>query len=195
MTAKSTIIATIFGTLMTCFFAVTSYGQVPINTQSAAVRVAIVNMQDAITSTDEGKKEMSVLDQKFTPRQEELKKANDEVENLKKQLSTPEIKLTDDQRKTLASTLETKQKIFQRNFEDFQTEIQKSEQEAVNKIGEKMMQVVEKYAAAHGFTVVLDVSNPQTGIVWTSPSANITKDLIAAYNTLYPVKTTDSKKP
>ena len=102
-------------------------------------------------------------------------------------MATPDPKISEDQRKNLANTLENKQKVFQRNYEDFQTEVQKTEQETINRLGEKMMKIVEKYAAAQGYTLVIDVSNPQTGIVWANASANITKELIAAYNSQFPI--------
>src|SRR5882724_3480501 len=193
MLAKSRIIAVVSVIVLGILCSVSAGAQVPttLNSgQSASFKVAIVNMQDAIVNTEEGKKELTALELRFTPKQEELRKENEEVEVLKKQLSATDVKLSDDQRKNMVSTLETKQKIFQRNFEDFQTEVQKSEQETVNKIGEKMMKIVEKYASAQGYTMVIDVSNPQTGVVWTHPSANITKDLITAYNSQFPVNST-----
>jgi len=187
MTAKSRIIIVVASVAFGILSSISALAQVPtVGSQSASLKVAVVNMQDAIVNTDEGKKELTALEQRFTPKQEELKKANEEVEGLKKQLSTPDAKLSDDQRRNLANTLETKQRIFQRNFEDFQTEVQKSEQETVNRIGEKMMKIVEKYAASQGYTLVMDVSGPQSGIIWANPSANITKDLIAAYNSQFP---------
>lgn len=196
MTTKSRFVIVISSIVFGILSSVSALAQVPtagLNDSQTAIKVAIVNMQDAITNTDEGKKELSVLEQKFAPRQEELRKASEEVEGLKKQLSTPDAKLTDDRRKNLVTTLETKQKIFQRNFEDFQMELQKSEQETVDRIGEKMMKIVEKYASAQGYTLVIDVSNPQSGVIWTKPSANITKELIAAYNSQFPVSAVGTK--
>ena len=195
MTAKTRLMIVVFSVVFGILSSVSALAQVPVISggQAANVKVAIVNMQDAITNTDEGKKESLALEQKFTPRREELRKANEEVEGLKKQLAAPDSKMTDDQRKNLVNALETKHKIFQRNFEDFQMDVQKSEQEAADRIGEKMMKIVEKYASAQGYTLVIDVSNPQTGVVWTSPSANITRDLIAAYNSQFPVNTTGTK--
>src|SRR5258708_38831699 len=116
MTVKSKTRVVVIGIGLGLLFSVSAFAQVPTpglnGSQSPAIKVAIVNMQDAITSTDEGKKEMSALEQRFIPKQEELKKANEEVEGLKKQLTSPDPKLSDEQRRTLATTLENKQKIF-----------------------------------------------------------------------------------
>jgi outer membrane protein len=197
MTSKSRIILAISSIAFGILSSISAFSQVPRvglgGPQPPAIKVAIVNMQDAILNTDEGIKEFSALEQRFTPRKEELRKANEEVEGLKKQVSTPDPKLSDDQRRNLVNTLETKKKIFERNFEDFQIEVEKSGQETINRIGEKMMKIVEKYAAAQGYTLVLDVSNPQSGVIWTSSSANITKELIAAYKSQFPVNSTAVK--
>src|ERR1041385_6819935 len=106
----------------------------PANTPAAATagKIAIVNIQEAISATNEGKKEFDALQQKFSPKQSELKTQNDEVENLKKQLDTQGSKLNDDEKASRARAIETKQKALQRNFEDAQSEYQQAEQELAN---------------------------------------------------------------
>jgi len=154
---------------------------------STGTKIGIVNIQDAIIATNEGKKEFDTLQQRFAPKQAELKALNDDVENLKKQLQASGDKLNEDARGTQVKTLETKQKSLQRNFEDAQNEFQQAEQEVVNRIGQKMLAVLEKYANANGYAVVLDVSNPQTPVLWASQGTNITKELVDAYNAESPV--------
>jgi len=153
---------------------------------ATATKVGIVAIQEAIASTNEGKKEFSALQARFAPKQSELKVLNDEVENLKKQIQAQGDKLSEEARATQIRALETKQKSLQRSYEDAQAEYQQAAQEVLNRLGEKMLGVLEKYAAANGYTVVLDVSNPQTPILWASTSTNITKPLIDAYNAQSP---------
>jgi outer membrane protein len=148
----------------------------------AASKIGIVNIQDAIANTNEGKKEFDALQTKFTPKQTELKTLNDEIEGLKKNFETQQEKLSPEAKATQAKTIESKQKILQRNYEDAQAEFQQAEQEVVNRIGGKMLTVLEKYAKANGYAMVLDVSNPQTPVLWASQGTIITKDLVDAYN-------------
>jgi Skp family chaperone for outer membrane proteins len=153
----------------------------------AATKIGVVHIQDAIFATNEGKKEVDALQQKFNPKQSELKTLNDEVENLKKQFQAQGDKLNDDQRATRAKEIEVKQKTLQRNYEDAQAEFQQAEQEVLNRIGGKMLTVLEKYAKANGYAVVLDVSNPQTAVLWANQGTVITKELVDAYNAENPV--------
>jgi outer membrane protein len=152
----------------------------------ASNKVGIVAIQAAIASTNEGKKEFDVLQQRFAPKQAQLKALNDEIENLKKQLQAQTDKLSDEERATRVKNLEAKQKTLQRTYDDFQTEAQQAEQDVVNRLGGKMLAVLEKYAAANGYSVILDVSSQATPVLWASQTTNITKELVDAYNAQNP---------
>ena len=102
-----------------------------------ASKVGVVSIQDAIVSTNDGKKEFEALRQRFAPKQTELKAQNDEVESLNKQLQAPG--LTDVTRRSLRQKFDAKQKTLQRGFENAQNEFQKAEQEAMSRVGRKML--------------------------------------------------------
>jgi len=156
--------------------------QAPAAGSTAGNKVGIVSIQDAIANTNEGKKELEALQQKFAPRQASLQSQNDELENMKKQLQAQGDKLSDEERNTRIRTATEKQKTLQRSAEDFQNEVQTAEQEILNRLGKKMLDVLEKYAKDNGYAVVMDVSNPQTPVLYANPGTNITKNLIEAYN-------------
>ena len=146
-------------------------------------KIGVVNIQQAISECAEGKKEIDALQQRFNPKQAELKTLNDEVENLKKQYQAQAEKLSDEEKNSRAKAIDTKQKALQRNYEDAQAEFQQAEQEVINRIGAKMLTVLEKYSNTNGFAVVLDVSNPQTSpVLWATQGTVITKELVDAYN-------------
>jgi|SRR5689334_17730394 len=161
--------------------------QAPAAGSPSGTRVGIVSIQDAIANTNEGKKELEALQQKFSPRQAALQSQNDEVENLKKQLQAQGDKLSEEERNNRIRVASEKQKTLQRNYEDFQNEVQQAEQEILNRLGKKMLDVLEKYAKDNNFAVVMDVSSPQTPVLYAHPGTNITKELIAAYNAGSPV--------
>ncbi len=156
--------------------------QAPAAGSPSGNKVGIVSIQDAIANTNEGKKELEALQQKFAPRQAALQSQNDELENLKKQLQAQGDKLSDDERNSRVRSATEKQKTLQRSAEDFQNEVQQAEQEILNRLGKKMLDVLEKYAKENGYSVVMDVSNPQTPVLYANPGTNITKNLVDAYN-------------
>jgi outer membrane protein len=157
-------------------------------------KIGIVNINEAIITSNEGQKESEALQQKFSPKQAELKNMNDEVDGLKKQYQAQQDKLSDEEKANKAKQIEVKQKSFQRNYEDFQNEAQQAEGEVLNRIGQKMMVVLDKYAKANGYAAVLDVSSTQT-VLWANQGNVITKELVTAYNTEYPAGGPPAAKP
>src|SRR6478735_11861501 len=158
------------------------------NVGPVPTKIGVVNIQQAIGECAEGKKEIDALQQKFNPKQAELKNMSDEVESLKKQYQAQADKLSEDEKSSRAKAIDTKQKSLQRSFEDAQAEFQQAEQEVINRIGSKMVAVLEKYANTNGYAVVLDVSNPQTSpVLWATQASVITKDLVEAYDKENPV--------
>ena len=93
--------------------------QAPAAGSASGNKVGIVSIQDAIANTNEGKKELEALQQKFSPRQTALQSQNEELENMKKQLQAQGDKLSDEERATRVRTASEKQKTLQRSAEDF----------------------------------------------------------------------------
>jgi outer membrane protein len=56
----------------------------------------------------------------------------------------------------------------------------------MQELGGKMMAVLEKYATQNAFAVVLDVSNPQTPVLWAASAVDITNDIVKLYDQAYP---------
>jgi outer membrane protein len=190
MSRNTKILALVLGLGLSASTAALAQGASAPAGNPAAVpsKIGIVGIQEAIAATNEGKKEMEALQQKFAGKQTELKALNDEVEGLKKQYQAQEASLGEDARATKAKAIEAKTKTLQRNYEDYQNEVQQAEQEILNRLGGKMLNVMEKYATANGYSVILDVSNPQTTpVLWASGPSNITQALVDAYNAQSPV--------
>ncbi len=150
---------------------------------SVAPKIGIINMQQAILASNEGRRDFEALQKKFEPKQTELKGMNDEVEGLKKQLNTQGDKLNDEARSNLVKSIESKQKSLQRSLEDAQGDFQAQQNDILNRIGQKMMEVLDKYAKENGYTMILDVSNPSSPVLWAGASSDVTKAIVDAYNT------------
>ena len=135
-------------------------------------KVAVIAMQDAIAGSNEGQRDLEALAKKFEPRRAELQKLNNDIEELKKQLSTQGDKMNADAHENLVKSIETKQKSLQRSAEDAQNELQ------------KVAPVVMKYLADKGYGLLGENSSPwpQGPVVFGGPSFDITKGVVDAYN-------------
>lgn len=200
MSGKSKLSTFVLNLALAPILSVVVFGQAPVSQPSAgnaggataastalATKIGLVNIQDAIIGTNEGQKEFDALQTRFAPKENALKALNEEVEGMKKDLQAKEAKLNEDEKVKQLKALEAKQKTLQRDYEDAQNEFRQAQQEAVNRIGQKMLNILEKYGNDNGYSVVLDVSNPQTPVLWANKGIFITKDLVEAYNTAFPV--------
>lgn len=156
---------------------------VPAAAASSLGKIGIINMQQAILASNEGQRDFQALSKKFEPKQAELKGMNDEVDNLKKQLNTQGDKLNDVARANLVKSIESKQKELQRNLEDAQSDFQGQQNDILQQVGQKMMQTLDKYAKANGFSLILDVSNQNSPVLWAGASTDVTKVIVDEYNT------------
>jgi outer membrane protein len=58
----------------------------------------------------------------------------------------------------------------------------------VDRIGRKMMDVLDRYARENGLVAVFDSSAQNSPILFASTSIDITQDIIKLYDQSYPVK-------
>src|SRR6266853_1391293 len=61
-------------------------------------------------------------------------------------------------------------------------ETEQDQQKALQDLGGRMMAVIDKYAKDNGFVLVLDVSSPQTPVLFASNSIEITKEIVDLYD-------------
>ena len=56
-------------------------------------------------------------------------------------------------------------------------------------LGARMMAVIDKYARDNGYALMLDVSNPQTPVVWAARRSTSPRDIIDLYDKNAPAAT------
>jgi outer membrane protein len=147
--------------------------------------VGTINIEGAIFSSNEGRRDLDTLTNKLSPKQAELKTASDEIDSLKKQLSTQGDKMNEDAAASLRKQIESKQKVFERSMQDAREEAQSQQGEIMQRVLGKMAPVIVKYASDNGFGVIIDTSQPwpQGPVVWYGQAVDITQPVIEAYNT------------
>lgn len=151
----------------------------------AVTKVGTININEALFSTNEGRRDIDTLQKKFDPKQTELKSQNDELEGLKKQLNTQQASLNDEALANLKKQIESKQKTFDRAVQDAQEDFGNQQQEIAKRILQKMAPMIVKYSQDNGFTLIVDTSKPwpESPVLWWNQDAvDITKAVVDAYN-------------
>lgn len=151
---------------------------------SSGTRVGTINIEGAIFGTNEGRRDFEALQKKLEPKQNELKGQNDELEALKKQLSTQGDKLNEEALGNLRKQIETKQKSFDRAVQDAQEDAGNQQNEIAQRILQKMAPMIVKYAQDSGFGMIVDTTKPwpQSPVLWYGEAVDITKPVVDAYN-------------
>jgi outer membrane protein len=153
---------------------------------AAPTKVAIISVQQAILQTQDGQKASAALQAKFTPRRSEMEKKDASIKALQDQMKKGSATMSEEAKTKIARDIDTNQKSLQRDSEDFDADVQQEEGKIMQDLGQKMMDVIIKYATQNGFAVVLDVSNQQTPVLWADPSADITTEIIKLYDQAHP---------
>src|SRR5487761_206304 len=149
---------------------------------TGATKVAVIAFQPAVAATNEGRVAFAKVQQKFQPKQTELKGLSDQIDSLKKQLQADGSTLGPDERATRLRTIDDKEKSLQRQAQDAQSDFQQAMSEAYQGIAQKFYAVLQDYCQANGYGAVFDMSTQQTPVVWASKTADISEAVVLEYN-------------
>jgi len=159
----------------------------------APTKLGVISVRQAIVTTAEGKQASAELQSQFAPRQTELQNLGKQIQDAqaKGQLQTT----PDDERARLARQVEAWTRSYQRKQQELQEDVQAAEGEVADRIGRKMVDIVDRYARENGLAVVLDVSAQSTPIVYAATAVDITQDIIRLYDAANPLRPTQQPPP
>jgi outer membrane protein len=160
-------------------------------------KIAVINVQQAIFSTAEGKKSLAELSTKFTPRQEALKKREADIQQQRDQLKKGGATMSDEAKAQLSRDIDGKTKALQRDADDLNADGEQEQNRVMQDIGGKMTAVWNQYLTLNNFAILLEVGNQQTPVLWIATSIDITDDIIKLYDQAHPVSgaTAPAAKP
>ena len=105
-----------------------------------------------------------------------------DTNSMKDQLQKGQNALSETAKNELVRNIDVKTKSFNRDMEDAQAEFEQEQQKILQELGGRMMAVIDKYAKDNSYTLILDVSSPQTPVLFASNTIDITKDIIDLYD-------------
>lgn len=156
-------------------------------TAAAQTAMALLNVQEAIQRTAEGQQLIKQLETKYEPTRLSLESKNADLARKRDQLQKGANTMSDEARRTLAREIQKAETDLQREAEDARGEFGREQNELFNSVGQKMMAVIDKYSRENGYQIVMDISNPQSPILYAVNEVNITAAIITAYDAAHPV--------
>jgi outer membrane protein len=165
-------------------FAALAGAQDPVAT-GAGGKIGLINIQQAIFATGEGKQAFAELQTKYEPRKQQLQRDQDKVSQLTDQLQKQSATLSDEETNRLRRELDKTQSQLKREQEDAQSDYQADTQDVGNRIGQKMVKIISDYAQKNGFDLVMDPA--QINIFYAAKGIDITEPIVKLYDQANPV--------
>ena len=147
-----------------------------------ALKFGSLNVFRVIVECAEGKQANEDYQKKFEAKRDELGRKQKAIQDLQQQLQTQSNSLNDETRVALSKSIETKTTDLKRSQEDAEKEFSSLRNEIFNRVGAKLVPVVQQYAKEYNFTVILDTSNQASQVVYTDPAIEITDDIIKRFD-------------
>src|SRR5437879_2125867 len=129
-------------------------------------KVAVVVFEKAIVESTEGKKSSDKFNATLQAKQADAEKRQKEFEDTQRRLQTQQRTLSETAKANLQKDIDRRTTEMQRFNEDSQKELQSMRDELLRPIAEKANALLNQLAAEKGYTLVVDISNPQNHGVW-----------------------------
>jgi len=151
-------------------------------------KVGTISIQTVIANTAEGRQASSELQAQFAARSAELQNLQKQIGELQAKLQSGAA-LSEEERERLQRQGDRLTHTLQRKQQGFQDDLNAAQQDVINNIGRKLVDVLTKYAKENGYSVVLDTSSQQSPVVYGAPQVDVTQDILRLYDQSHPVKT------
>ena len=155
----------------------------------APSKVGTISLQTAIVGTAEGKQASAELQTQFGARSAELQSLQKQIADLQAKLQSGQATLSDEERGRLQREGERLTHTFQRKQQYFQDDLNVAQQDVINSIGRKLVDVLSQYSKENGYSVILDSSSQQTPVVYGAPQVDVTQNIVRLYDQSHPAKT------
>jgi len=155
---------------------------------ASAGKIGIINVRQAIVTTAEGKQASAELQTQFSARQSELENLNKQINDLRQRLSAGQTTLSDDEKVRLTQQGQRLTQQLDRKNNELQEDVNAAQADVVDRIGRKMMDVLDRYARENSIVAVFDSSAQNSPILFASTNIDITQEIIKLYDAAYPLK-------
>jgi outer membrane protein len=151
-------------------------------------KVGVIDVRAAIVATAEGKQASAELQSKFAPRQTELENLNKQINDIRQRLQAGANTLSPDEQGRLQRQGEVLTRQLERKQNEYQEDVNAEQGEVIDRIGRKMVDVLNRYARENGFVAVFDSSAQNSPLIYKSEQIDITQDIIRLFDQAYPIK-------
>lgn len=168
------------GTCLILTAIVFSAGLFSLSYAQQTFKIGVVNSQQVLQQSVEGKKAISRLEAKRKSNQDKLAKLDDEIRQLQTKLNTQRLTLTNEAILQLSSDLDKKQTERKRFAEDSVKELQDLQMRLFNKVQGELLPIIEQIGKEKKLDIIFDLAN--SGAIYFNPAIDLTQEVIKRYD-------------
>lgn len=146
----------------------------------AQQKIAYIDIKVVIRDSKGGKEAHTSFQKEVDAKRQILEQKRKVLDDLKQDFLKNNAVMSESKRKTMAESMERKQKDLDRTTEDIRLELQRKDLELTQSVLEDIEAIVIDIGNKEGFDVVMEKS--EAGILFGSKAADITRKVISAYD-------------
>ena len=145
-----------------------------------AVKFGVVNSQDVLERSAEGKRVMAQIQEKDKQNNAQLNALDDEIRNLETRINTQRLTLTNEAMMQLSSDLERKRTDRKRLAEDSLREMQEFTGKLFQRIQNELLPIIEQVGKDKNLDIIFDLA--RSGAIYFNPMIDLTQEVITRYD-------------
>jgi Skp family chaperone for outer membrane proteins len=143
-------------------------------------KIGVINSQEVLERSAEGKKVISRLTERDKQNQATLTKLDDEIRQLETKLNTQRLTLSEEALYNMNADLQKKQTDRKRIAEDAVRDFQDLQVKLFNKIQSELIPIIEGLGKEKGIELIFDLA--KSGAVYFNPAVDVTEEVIKKYD-------------
>jgi Skp family chaperone for outer membrane proteins len=176
--------------------AVTSVAQTPAAQPPAAAaravqkgKIALINSAALQSQIGEYRVQIEALNKQFEPRVKEVQGLTEKLTALENTIKSQSGVLPPARLAEMTEQLEQMKRERQRKAEDLQADGDKTSQNALAPLKQKLQKFIQDYTTARGITLIVDLARgiESSTVLWFDQRSDVTLDLANEYNKANPV--------
>ena len=143
-------------------------------------KIGYIDLQRVMLESEKGKEAKKGLMDEADKLKKNLDQRQGEIQKLKDELERQSATITPEARAEKEKQYQTKLKDYQRLAGDYETDLRQKDAETSQRILKELEEIVKRLGDGEKYTLILE--RTQAGILFGSPSVDITERIISLYN-------------
>jgi outer membrane protein len=153
---------------------------------AGSARIAYIDVQRVLARSSAGVAAREQLEREKSGMQREMDAKRQELEKLRDELEKKGPLMTADARREKQEAFERKRRDAARLMDDFQKELEKKEQTLLQRVLQELSGVIDKVGKERGYYLIVEKRG--ASVLYASPDADLTDEVIRAYDQQPPKK-------